>query len=154
MSSEDYDVRTLRADDFDDLVRIDAHSVGRPRPEYYKLKLKNALEDTGVRISLAAERDGTMVGFLMGSVYYGDYGQPEPVATLEAINVLPDFRGEGVGKALWEQFSKNAKAMRIDRIETQVDWANWELLRFLQRIGFAPAARVCVERRLDFEGDD
>lgn len=152
--TEQYEVRALRAGDLDAMVRIDAHSFGRPRPEYYKLKLRNALEDTGVRISLAAEHDGVMVGFLMGSIYYGEYGSPEPVATLEAINVLPDFRAKGVGRALWQQFSRNVKAMRIERVQTQVDWSNWELLSFLQRIGFVPAQRVCVERTLDFERDE
>lgn len=150
----DYEIRTLTEGDFDDLVRIDAHSFGRPRPEYYKVKLKNALEDTSVRISLAAEQDGHMVGFLMGSVYFGDYGQPEPAATLEAINVLPDYRNKGVGRALWEQFARNVKGMRIDTVQTQVDWNNWELLTFLQRFGFAPARRICIERTLDFEADE
>jgi len=151
---EHYEVRVLRADDLAAMVRIDAHSFGRPRPEYYKLKLRNALEDTGVRISLAAEQDGVMVGFLMGSVYYGDYGQPEPVATIEVINVLPDYRGLGVGRALWAQFTRNVKAMRIDKVQTQVDWSNWDLLTFLQRQGFTPASRVCLERSLDFERDE
>lgn len=152
--SEEVTVRTLRETDLDDLVRIDAHSFGRPRPEYYRVKLRNALQDTSVRISLAAEKDGVMVGFLMGSIYYGDYGQPEPVATLEAINVHPQLRGTGIGTALWQQFAKNAKAMRVERVETIVDWSNWELLTFLQKVKFTPGTRVCVERRLDFESDE
>lgn len=155
MNGDDaYVVRTLRADDLDDLVRLDAHSFGRPRPEYYKVKLKAALEEAGVRLGLAAERDGAMVGFLMGSIYYGDYGAPEPVATLEAIGVHPEFRGRGVARALWDQFVKNVKAMRVDRVQTQVDWDNGDLLAFLRHVGFRPAPRLCLERALDFERDD
>lgn len=152
--TEEFVVRSLAARDLDDVVRIDAHASGRARPEYYRIKLKRALEETSVRISLAAEKDGAMVGFLMASVYYGDFGQFEPVATLEDISVLPSFAGRGVGRALFTQFIRNVKAMRVDRIQTQVDWANWALLSFLRHMNFVPAPRICIERKLDFEKDD
>ncbi|MCC6555453.1 MAG: GNAT family N-acetyltransferase [Polyangiaceae bacterium] len=147
-------VRSLTEADLDDIVRIDVQAGGRARREYYKLKLRRALEDTSVRISLAAEKDGAVVGFLMGAIYYGDYGQPEPVATLEDIGVMPAFARQGVGAALWRQLARNVKAMRVDRIQTQVDWTSVSLLSFLYRRGFTPAPRLCLERRLDFERDE
>ncbi|NUQ74665.1 MAG: GNAT family N-acetyltransferase [Polyangiaceae bacterium] len=147
-------VRVLEPRDFAELVRIDAHSFGRPRPEYFKLKLKNTLEDTSVRVGLAAEVDGTMVGFLMGSMYFGDYGQAEPVATLESISVLPDFARKGVGSALWRQFTMNLKALRIDKVQTLVDWSSFDLLAFMRHLGFRPAPRLCLEQQLNFETDD
>lgn len=152
--AEEFVVRSLGAQDLDNIVRIDAHASGRARPEYYRIKLKRALEETSVRISLAAEKDNIMVGFLMASVYYGDFGQFEPVATLEDISVLPSFAKRGVGRALFKQFVRNVKAMRVERIQTQVDWSNWALLSFLRRMNFMPAPRICIERRLDFEKDD
>lgn len=154
LDTEEYVIRSLGAKDLDDIVRIDAHASGRARPEYYRIKLKRALEETSVRISLAAERDNLMVGFLMASVYYGDFGQFEPVATLEDISVLPSFSKRGVGRALFKQFVRNVKAMRVERIQTQVDWSNWALLSFLRRMDFMPAPRICIERKLDFEKDD
>jgi len=39
-------------------------------------------------------------------------------------------------------------ALRIERVRTQVDWEQLGLLRFLQRNGFGPAPRFCLERRL------
>lgn len=147
-------VRMLTKNDFADLVRIDAHTFGRPRPEYFKVKLKNTLDDTSVRVGLAAEIDGTMVGFLMGAMYFGDYGQAEPVATLESISVLPDFARKGVGSALWQQFIRNLKVLRIEKVQTLVDWSSFDLLAFMRHLGFRPAARLCLERQLDFETDD
>ena len=147
-------VRALRASDLEDVIRIDARAFGRSRPEYYRQKLKAALEDSSVRISLAAEKGGAMVGFLMGSIYYGEYGQAEPTATLEAISVLPGFARQGVGRALWRQFAMNVKGMRIARVQTQVDWSRGALLSFMRSIGFTLAPRICLERNLDFEADE
>ncbi len=149
-----FEVRALRAGDLDDIVRIDEHQFGVARPEYYKVKLKNALEDTSVRVSLAAEHDGVMVGFLMASIYYGDYGRPESTASVEVINVHPDFARRGVGTALWRQLARNLKAMRIEHVETVVSWDDLGLLEFLRRVGFGPAERLCVQCNLDFESDD
>ena len=42
--------------------KLDAEYTKRPRHEYFQLKLKEAEADTGVRISLAAEVDGTPAG--------------------------------------------------------------------------------------------
>ncbi|MBI4821311.1 MAG: GNAT family N-acetyltransferase [Deltaproteobacteria bacterium] len=142
-------VRVLRQDDLEDIVRIDAKASGRPRRDYYKNKVERALRDTSVQISLAAELEGRVVGFLLGSVYYGDFGQPEAVATIDAMGVAPDSGRKGVGRALFAQLARNLKAMRVERIETQVDFSSYELLSFFQRMGFMPSRRLSLEKALD-----
>ena len=146
-------VRALRAEDIEDIVRIDARVTGRPRPEFLKAKLGRALSD-GVQMSLGAEVDGRLVGFLMGAVFYGEFGQPEPVASIDTLGVHPDYWKRGIGHALWDQFARNLKALQIARIHTQVDWTNWSLLRFLERVGFVPAPRLCLEKALDPTRDE
>lgn len=146
-------VRALRAQDLDDVVRIDAHVTGRQRPAYLKVKLGKALGE-GLQVSLGAEVDGKLVGFLMGAVYYGEFGQPEPIASVDTLGVHPDFWHKGVGRALWAQFAANLKGLQITRVQTQVDWTNWSLLRFLERMGFAPAPRLCLEKKLDPTRDE
>ena len=56
--------------------------------------------------------------------------------------------GKGVGQALLSQLLLNLQALRIERVQTQVDWAQLDLLAFLQRAGFGPAPRFCLEKRL------
>lgn len=141
-------VRALRAADLDGIVRIDARITGRPRPGYLQAKLDRALRE-GMQMSLGADVDGHLVGFLMGSVYRGEFGQTEPTATIDTVGVHPDFWRHGVGRALWSQFATNLRGLSITRIQTQVDWKDWTLLRFLERVGFAPAPRLCLERALD-----
>jgi ribosomal protein S18 acetylase RimI-like enzyme len=141
-------VRTLKASDLEDIIRIDANNFGEPRRDYYRLKLELAMAETSVRMSLGAELDGMLVGFLFGSVFYGDYGMPERVATLDTLGVHPDFARRGVATALWDQFIGNLKGLRVDRIRTQVPWSNWQLMTFFQKLGFAPGSHICIDRTL------
>ena len=52
-------VRSMHADDFAALLRIDRHAMGRERDGYIRAKMMEALDRTGVRVSLVAELDGT-----------------------------------------------------------------------------------------------
>lgn len=143
--SSDVTVRELVPEDLDRLVRIDRHATGHDRRDFYAKRLQMALQETGIRVSLAAEVDGTLVGFVLGRVFHGEYGRTESLATIDSIGVDPAFRTQGIGHALLEQLRRNLTALRIERVETTVDWDQWELLRFLQGIGFRPAPRLALE---------
>ena len=86
-------VRTMREDDLNQVVAIDATASGRRRPQYFELMIQRALKDAALQISLVAELEGAVVGFLIASLYYGEYGLVEPAASIDAIGVHPDRRG-------------------------------------------------------------
>jgi GNAT superfamily N-acetyltransferase len=142
-------VRQLRPQDLDAVIALDAKAVGRRREEYFKLKLKRALSDTGIQVSLGAELDGVFVGFLLARVYYGEFGAPEPVAVLDTMGVHPDFRGRGVAADLIDQLRTNLLGLGIRTLQTEVSWQNPGLLAFFQHEGFQPAPRFCLD--LDLE---
>ena len=54
-------IRRLRPDDLESVVAIDAKLIGRRRDEYFQLKLKMAMNETGIEVSLAAELDGGLI---------------------------------------------------------------------------------------------
>lgn len=137
-------VRTMAAGDLDGIVRIDQHITGTGRRPFYETKLKAALEESGVRISLVAELDGVVAGFLMGSVFYGEFGASEQFAVLDTLGVHPDFRGKHVAQALMRQLVMNMRALGVERIETMVNWDQGDLLGFLRKEGYAPAPRLCL----------
>lgn len=143
------DVRALRREDLDEVVRIDRKRVGRERREYIGHLLDEALGDSGVRVSLAARIDGAVAGFLMARCDYGDFGRTEPVAVLDTIGVHPDFARRKVGIALLSQLFLNLHALRVERVETIVAPDNFTLLGFLYRAGFAPSQRLGFVRALD-----
>ncbi len=140
-------VRTLKEGDLARIIAIDKAIVGRAREEYYKAKVRRALTEQKMTVSLVAELDGAVVGFVLASLYYGEFGRSDTVAVMDSIGVDPEVRHRHVGEALMRQLEMNLKALRVERVETDVEWNQFELLSFLAHRGFAPAPRVCL--RLD-----
>lgn len=142
-------VRTLHKGDLDRLVRIDERWVGRNRRLWLEGKLYRALE-SDVLVSLGADVEGMLVGAILGTVQYGEYGRPEPVATLDTLLVDPDYTRRGVGNAILAQLLKNLAALRIERVRTEISWNQQEILAFLAAEGFAPVPRLVLERTVDY----
>ncbi len=145
-------VRDLREGDLDAIVRIDRASSGRLRRTYYEAKFRVAFAEPKLRTSLVAEVDDHVVGFLLARVYFGEFGRLEPSAVIDSLGVDPEYRGRRVGASIMRQLLVNLTALRVERIETQADWDQFDLLAFLAKSGFRPAARLCLERRLDTDG--
>jgi ribosomal protein S18 acetylase RimI-like enzyme len=143
------DVRSLVADDLQEIARIDRALTGRDRQAYIGAKIAEALGDSGVRVSLTARLDGVIVGYVMARADLGDFGRLEPTAVVDTIGVEPDYAHHGVGHALMSQLFANLGALRIDRVETVVAPHDLALLGFLYDIGFAPSRRLPFMRRLD-----
>jgi ribosomal protein S18 acetylase RimI-like enzyme len=138
-------IRNLRPDDLEAVIALDARNVGRLREEFFKTKLQQNLQETGIKVSLAAELDGAFVGFLLARVYYGEFGAPEPVAVLDTLDVHPDFRRQGVGRMLVRQLGLNLKGLNVSNLQTEVGWDEIELLGFFHNQGFRPAERLCLD---------
>ena len=142
-------VRTMREGDLNAIVAIDAAASGRRRPRYFEVMLQRAITQAGLQISLVAELDNRVVGFVIGSLYYGEYGVVEPSASIDAITVDPRSRGKNVGKALMRQLCLNLAALRITTLRTEVSWDHFDLLAFFRSQGFRPSSRLCLECPLD-----
>lgn len=145
-------VRNLRPSDLDAVILLDAKNVGRRRDEFFKLKLKQALSETGITVSLAAEIDGAFVGFLLARVFYGEFGVTERVAVMDVIDVHPDFRGHHVATALLDQLRTNLVGLGIHVLRTEVGWESTDLLGFFRREGFVMAQRLCLDLDLAASG--
>ena len=138
-------VRTLRPEDLEAVIRIDAKNLGQRRDEYFKMKLAQNLAESGIKVSLAAELDGAFVGFLLSRLFYGEFGSPEPVAVLDTFGVHPDFKRRGIGHALMEQLCTNLKGLGVGQLRSEVRWDEVDLIAFFQRAGFRPAPRICLD---------
>jgi ribosomal protein S18 acetylase RimI-like enzyme len=142
-------VRNLRPEDREAVVAIDARILGRRRDEFFKVKLGQAFSDTGIAVSLAAELDGAVVGFLLARLYYGEFGLMEPAAVMDVLGVHPEFRGRQVGAALLDQLRTNLLGLGMRTLQTEVAWDSPELVAFFQHEGFTLAPRLCLD--LDLE---
>ena len=141
-------VRSMREDDLDDVVRIDAKLTGRERGDYYGAKLREVMSETGVRVSLIAEVDGRAAGFIMARVDFGEFGQTESAAVMDTLGVDPANGHGGVASALLSQLLINLQALHVENVRTRVEWDNLELLGFLGARGFAPSQQLSLVKSL------
>ncbi|MBL6959046.1 MAG: GNAT family N-acetyltransferase [Rhodospirillales bacterium] len=142
-------VRSLQADDLNAIIRIDKKITGEDRSDYYRSKLDEVMDVSGIRVSLVAEVDGAAAGFIMARVDFGDYGKAEPAAVIDTIGVNPGFAHQGIGQALLSQLLANLSILHVESVRTLLRWDDFALLAFLGNCGFAPSQRLVFTRRID-----
>ncbi len=143
------DVRSMTAADLTDIVRIDRSFTGRDRGDFISKRLAEAMNDSAIRVSLTARRDGVIVGYLMARADLGDFGRTEPVAVIDTLGVDAEYTQRGVGHALISQLFANLGALRIERVETIVEHADFALASFFYGCGFLPSQRLSFVHRLE-----
>ena len=144
-------IRNLRPEDCSRLVAIDEQITGRSRQLWYEGKLKRALEESDLQVSLGAESDGRLVGAMIAAVHFGEFGLPEPQAVLDTVLVDPAFGRRGVARAIFEQLLLNLRALRIERMRTEVAWDDHELVSFFAKMGFRPVPHLVLETEVQGE---
>jgi ribosomal protein S18 acetylase RimI-like enzyme len=142
-------VRSMTRGDLAALVAIDQRITGQERPAYYARKLDEVFSESGVRLSLVAEIDEHPAGFIMARADFGEFGHTEPEAVMDTIGVDPRHSHEGVATALMSQLTANLGALRAESLRTEVSWNRFELLSFLDRMGFRPHRRLALRLNLN-----
>jgi len=142
-------VRSMVEADLEQIIRIDRHITKRDRSAYLRRRAAQALQESGVCISLAAERHERVVGFIMAKVDYGEFGHTDTVAVIDTIGVDPSEQMHHVGHALVSQLLRNLASLRVETVRTEVPWQNFGLNRFLAHCGFAPAQRLAFSLDID-----
>jgi len=141
-------VRSMAEGDLHALVAIDRRVTGRDRAGYFQRQLADALTESDVRVSLVAELDTVPVGFIMARVDLGEFGRVETTAVIDTIGVDPDYQNRGIGRALVSQLLVNLGTLRVEKVRTEVDWQNRDLLAYLDHSGFVPSQQLCFDQPL------
>jgi len=150
MNENSIKIRLMKADDYEAVVRIDEKVLKVSRPEYYETKFEKLFKSKDyIPTSLVAEEnDGTVVGFVMGVLYMGEYGIDQEEATLDTIGVDPDSQRKGVGKQLINEFMDHLRTLGVQKINTLVDWNDSKLIHFFSANEFSPSKSINLERNL------
>ena len=94
-SMENVKIRTLRKEDLDAIVEIDEKVLGENRKNYWERKLA-LMNYKSSQISLVAEVEGMVVGFILGDISGWEFGVPETIGWIDTIGVTPANRREGL----------------------------------------------------------
>jgi len=150
MNESTIKIRLMKADDFDAVVGIDEKVLKASRPEYYELKFEMLFKSKDyLPASLVAEKeDGTLVGFVMGRIYMGEYGIFQGEATLDTIGVDPSIQHKGIGEQLINEFMDHLRNIGVQKINTLVDWNDSKLINFFSANQFSPSKTINLERKL------
>jgi len=156
-SSNDFDdlsqdkvlVRSLAKADLDQVIRIDQKITGQDRRAFIERKFEEALFESGVRVSLIAEIDGMVTGFVMARVDFGEFGRTASEAVIDTLGVAKPFRSQHVGHALLAQLLANLASLHVESVRSEVEWNNFGLLGFLESCGFIPSQRLALSCPLD-----
>lgn len=148
LSRDRVPVRTMQEGVLAKIITIDAANSGGERTSYFTRKQEENLHQSGVRVSLVAEQDGFPSGFIMARVDFGEFGRASAEAVMDSIGVDPGFQHDGIGYALMAKLMVNLGILQVERVRTEVSWSDTALIGYLAAMGFEPAQRIALKKRL------
>ena len=150
MNDSTIKIRLMKADDFNAVVGIDKKVLKTSRLEYYEMKFEKLFKSKDyLPTSLVAEEaDGTVVGFVIGALYMGEFGIFKEEASLDTIGVDPDSQHKGVGERLINEFMEHLRKLGVRKVNTLVDWNDSKLIQFFSANGFSPSTTINLERSI------
>jgi ribosomal protein S18 acetylase RimI-like enzyme len=140
-------IRVLKKDDLNAIVGIDERVLGENRRNYWERKLE-LMNDRSSQISLVAEVEGEVQGFILGDVSGWEFGVPETVGWIDTIGIDPAYQKKGLATALSLELIQNLKALRVKTIYTLVSWNDWDLLQFFHAMGFTRGDMINLELKI------
>jgi GNAT superfamily N-acetyltransferase len=143
-------VSDLCAEDFDEVVRIDALHTGAAKPDYWRTVFHSFLEETAprLRVGLAARHGGGLDGFLLGEVRAFEFGS-EACGWVFGVGVDPTGVRAGVGTALLEEACRRFRSAGVTSVRTMVVRNDIPVLSFFRASGFVAGSFVQLEAKLE-----
>ncbi len=149
MTEDTITIRLMTENDLDAILKIDEKILNSSRLEYYQFKFEKLFSSSDyLPTSFVAEDNGTVVGFLMGELYIGQFGILQEVASLDTIGVDPSYQHKGIGKKLIHEFIDHLRQIGVNKINTLVDWNDSKLIKFFSANQFGPSKTINLERNI------
>jgi predicted N-acetyltransferase YhbS len=140
-------IRPIKIDDLEAIVSIDEKVLGEKRRDYWEKKLR-MMDDKASQVSLVAEVQGQVLGFVLGDVSGWEFGVPDTIGWIDTIGVDPDHQKKGLARALAQELIQKLKAMGVKTIYTLVSWNDWDLLQFFHAMGFTRGDMINLELKI------
>jgi ribosomal protein S18 acetylase RimI-like enzyme len=148
-------IRPLSLDNIKDIVRIEKRIEGKlgiineERMEYLKEATRYNIERSDPMMSLGAELDENIVGFIIGEIRIWEFGIGEKTGWIRILGVDPDFQRRGIGRKLGEALLEHFERRGIKRVRTMAEWYTGDLISFFKSLGFNMLNMIPLEKELD-----
>ena len=140
-------IRPVEDLDLEDIAAIDERIGGEYRPAVWENRIVYYIR-RDPEISLVAEIDGKVAGFMLGEVRSGEFGLEEPTGWVEVLGVCPDHRGQSVGRRLAEEMWQRFRDRGAETVRTLVDEEMPGIAGFFEALGFARAPVTSLALKL------
>jgi ribosomal protein S18 acetylase RimI-like enzyme len=98
--------------------------------------------------SLAAEVNGNLIGFILGSASGWEYGIPENVAWIDTLGVKKEYQRKGIARMLFVEMLSMFKKVGVDTVYVFVNWKDQDLLQFFEKMGFKKGDMINLELKI------
>lgn len=99
-------------------------------------KVADRLKVGDPELSLGAELDGELVGFILGEVHLWEFGGGGSTGWINVLSVDPRRQHQGIGRRLGQDLLSRFRTRGVRRIRTLVDSYAGELIAYFRSLGF------------------
>jgi ribosomal-protein-alanine N-acetyltransferase len=135
MQTANMSLRTYRADDLDEIVRIENECFPYPIA-YSREHLRESFESPAA-VGLVAEVDGLIAGFVLG-----DTAHDRPDGWISSLDVASGFRRRGIARNLMLGAETEFARKGCRRVWLEVSVSNVPATRLYETLGYKSVRRI------------
>jgi ribosomal protein S18 acetylase RimI-like enzyme len=144
--NEKINIRNAKASDLDAIIALDEQGQENKKG-YWQGILEHYIQGRTDRVFLVAEKDGSLVGFIVGEVRAWEFGSP-PCGWVFALSVSRTVREMGIGQSMFEEICNRLKQAGVTTIRTMVDLDNKLTLSFFRSLGMCTGRYIELEKQI------
>ena len=141
-------VRPARDSDLPSVIALDAENTGIPKASYWKDRFDWYAGRQPDRFFLVAEREQTMLGFIVGEVRAWEFGSP-PSGWIFAVHIRPSARLHGLATVLFDEICVRFRKAGVQHVRTMLAKDAHLLLSFFRSQGMMGGPFIQLEKRLE-----
>jgi ribosomal protein S18 acetylase RimI-like enzyme len=140
-------IREAEPVDIEAVGALDTRITGLAKPDYWR-KAYGRYGTRPDRYFLVAERDGKVVGFILGEVRAWEFGSP-PAGWVFALGVDPGSREGGVGSRLFAALIARMKTSGVTLVRTMLARDDALNMAFFRSQGMMGGAFIQLEMPIE-----
>jgi ribosomal protein S18 acetylase RimI-like enzyme len=141
-------VRAAKASDLPGAIALDAENTGLRKAAYWQERFEWYAGRQPDRFFLVAEREGELLGFIVGEVRAWEFGSP-PSGWIFAVHISPAARQVGLGALLFDEICERFRTAGVQHVRTMLAKDAHLLLSFFRGLGMMGGPFIQLEKRLE-----